>query len=92
MNSKNSFASKIFAFTMALLTSLNTLAADKTTLPLPSSGNVTLTLAEYDRLTDLASKADKHHETPPVAYTIKHSDVKLRVGTESVLGTVSATS
>ena len=89
MNSKTSLASKLFAFTMALLTSVNMLAADKTSLPLPASGNVTLTLDEYNRLTDLATKADKHRENPPVAYTIKHADLKLRVGSETVLGTIT---
>jgi hypothetical protein len=89
MNSKSSMASKFFALMMAVLTSANLLAADKTNLPLPASGNVTLTLAEYDRLTDLANKAARHREMPPVAYTIKHADLKLRVGSENVLGTVT---
>src|SRR5262249_752956 len=64
------------------------LAEDKGTLPLPSSGNVTLTLTEYDRLTDLAMKAAKKREAPPVAFTIKHADVKLHVSGDTVLGTV----
>jgi len=76
------------ALMMAMLISIPTLSEDKGTLPLPSSGNVTLTLTEYDRLTDLATKAAKQHEAPPVAYTIKHADVKLHVSNGTVLGTV----
>jgi Carboxypeptidase regulatory-like domain len=78
--------SKLLALVMVIPTAL--LGEDKSPLPLPSSGNVTLTLAEYDRLVDLAGKAVKQHETPPIAYTIKHAELKLRVGNESVLGTV----
>jgi Carboxypeptidase regulatory-like domain len=78
--------SKLLALVMIIPTAL--LGEDKSPLPLPSSGNVTLTLAEYDRLVDLAGKAVKQHETPPIAYTIKHAELKLRVGNESVLGTV----
>jgi hypothetical protein len=89
MNPTTSILYKMFALMMTLLVSMNVLAADKTNLPLPASGNVTLTLAEYDRLTDLANKAAKHRETPPVAYTIKHADLKLTVGSENVLGTVT---
>src|SRR5262249_24711526 len=79
---------KFLALTMAMLISIPLLAEDKGTLPLPSSGNVTLTLTEYDRLTDLATKAAKKHEAPPVAFTIKHADVKLHVIGDTVLGTV----
>jgi hypothetical protein len=88
MNLKTSIASKLFSLIMTLLVSLNLLAADKTSVPLPTSGNVTLTLSEYDRLTDLANKAAKTREKPPVAYTIKHADLKLHVGSDNVLGTV----
>jgi hypothetical protein len=82
--------SKLAALTMALLTSLNALAADSPapSLPLPTTGNVTLTLAEYDRLMDLAAKASKKHETPPIAYAIKHADLKLHVTNDTILGTV----
>jgi len=73
---------------MTILVSLNLMAADKPSLPLPSSGNVTLTLAEYDRLVDLAGKAAKQRELPPVPYTLKRADLKLHVASESVVGTV----
>jgi hypothetical protein len=63
-------------------------AEDKPVLPLPNSGNVTLTLDEYNRLVELAAKPPKKSDTPPLAYSIKHADVKLRVEDEGVRGTV----
>ncbi len=65
------------------------LAADeKSTLPLPDSGNVTLPLEEYNRLVELAAKPPKTPDAPPLAYSIKHADVKLRVENDGVRGTV----
>ncbi|SPF43145.1 exported hypothetical protein [Candidatus Sulfotelmatobacter kueseliae] len=65
------------------------LAADeKSTLPLPNSGNVTLPLDEYNRLVELAAKPPKTPDAPPLAYSIKHADVKLRVENDGVRGTV----
>jgi len=61
---------------------------ERTVLPLPPSGNVTLSLAEYNRLVDLAAKAARKHEQPPIPYTLERAGLKLRVGTDSVLGTV----
>jgi Carboxypeptidase regulatory-like domain len=86
MTSKMKTTSRLLALVMIFQTIL--MGEDKGTLPLPASGNVTLTLAEYDRLVDLAAKSAKKHEVPPVAYTIKHAELKLRAGNDSVLGTV----
>lgn len=58
------------------------------TLPLPSAGNVTLPISEYNRLLDLAKRPVKGPEAPPLAYSIQHADLKFRVAQESVLGTV----
>lgn len=80
--------SQLLAVLMTMLVPINLMAADKPSLPLPSSGNVTLTLAEYDRLVDLAGKAAKQRELPPVPYTLKRADLKLHVASESVVGTV----
>jgi len=63
-------------------------AQEKSPLPLPDSGNVTLTLDEYNRLVEMAGKPPKKSDTPPLAYSIKHADVKLRVENEGVRGTV----
>ena len=80
--------SKLVASLMTMLVSINMLAADKPNLPLPTSGNVTLTLTEYDRLVDLAGKAAKKHEMPPIPYTLKRADLKLHVSNQAVVGTV----
>jgi hypothetical protein len=64
------------------------LAQDKGNLPLPDSGSVTLPLDEFNRLTELAGKAANRPEAPPIPYSIKRVDLKLRVEGDSVLGTV----
>ncbi len=56
--------------------------------PVPSSGNVTLPLDEYNRLLELANKPARKIETPPVPYTLKCADLKFHVANESVQGTV----
>jgi Carboxypeptidase regulatory-like domain len=92
MTAKMKTTSKLLAllmiFQMLMPAMGMSMSEDKSTLPLPASGNVTLTLAEYDRLVDLAARSVKKHETPPIAYTIKHAELKLRAGNDSVLGTV----
>ncbi len=57
-------------------------------LPLPNSGNVSLSLEEYNRLVELATKPTKKPELPPINYAVKHADLKLRVEDESVSGNV----
>jgi hypothetical protein len=56
--------------------------------PVPSSGNVTLALDEYNRLLELASKPVRKVDTPPVPYTMKRADLKFTVASESVQGTL----
>jgi hypothetical protein len=75
-------------FVLLLVVSVFAVAQQKNNLPLPEPGNVTLPLDEYNRLVDLASKMPKKPETPPLAYSIKHADLKLRVENQSVLGSV----
>lgn len=60
----------------------------KSTLPLPDSGNVTLTLEEYNRLVEMASKPPKRPEVAPLPYSLKHADVKLQVINDEVRGSV----
>jgi hypothetical protein len=77
-------ASTLFASTTAS-------AAEKApapALPLPATGNVTLTLGEYDRLVDLANKVARKHDVPPISYTLKRAELKLHVAEGSVLGSV----
>jgi hypothetical protein len=57
-------------------------------LPVPDSGNVTLSLEEYNRLVELAAKTPKKPEIPPLNYSVKRADLKLRVENDSVRGTV----
>jgi hypothetical protein len=63
-------------------------AEDKSTLPLPDPGNVTLTLDEYNKLVERAAKPPKKPDTAPLPYSIKHADVKLRVENDGVMGSV----
>ena len=63
-------------------------ADEKSALPLPDSGNVTLTLDEYNKLMELAAKPPKKNDLPPLPYSIKHADLKLHVESDGVLGTV----
>ena len=64
-------------------------AADEVALPpVPTTGNVTLPLDEYNRLLELASKPARKLDAPPVPYTMKRADLKFRVANESVQGTV----
>jgi hypothetical protein len=73
---------------LLLSISITVIAQDRSGLPLPSSGNVTLPLDEYNKLIELASKVEIKPESAPISYAIKRADLKLRVAGESVLGTV----
>ena len=73
---------------LLLCISIVSYGEEKSALPLPSSGQVTLTLAEYNRLVDLAAKSARKRELPPIPYTIKRADLKLRAGNENVMGTL----
>lgn len=75
---------------LMLIVSVTAMAGENAnaTLPLPSAGNVTLPIAEYNKLLDLAKNPPKKPEAPPLAYSIQHADLKFRVRQESVLGTV----
>ena len=63
-------------------------AQQRDILPLPSSGNVTLSLDEYNRLITLAAKPIKLSEGAPLNYAIQHAELKLHVTSDSVLGSV----
>src|SRR3989440_3119208 len=82
---------KLFAIFLAWMLVLPGFAAaadDAAPPPVPSSGNVTLPLDEYNRLLELASKPTRKPDTPPVPYTVKRADLKFHVANESVQGTV----
>ena len=63
-------------------------AEDKSALPLPDPGNVTLTLDEYNKLVERAAKPPKKPDAAPLPYSIKHADLKLRVENNGVMGLV----
>jgi hypothetical protein len=63
-------------------------AEDKSPLPLPDPGNVTLTLDEYNKLVERAAKTPKKPDTAPLPYSIKHAELKLRVENNGVMGSV----
>lgn len=59
------------------------------TLPLPgSSGTVTVSLAEYDRLTELAARKPKTPEAAPLPFVLSRAAFKLRVDDQSLTGAV----
>ena len=64
----------------------------RSTMPLPSpssAGTVTLSLAEYNRLSELATKKPKELKTAPQPYALTQSAFRLRVEDSSVRGTVN---
>jgi Carboxypeptidase regulatory-like domain len=73
---------------MLMMFSVYAMGSENAPLPLPTTGNVTLTLAEYNRLVELAAKSAKKHETPPLPYAIKRAELKLHVANDAVLGTM----
>src|ERR1051325_148169 len=63
----------------------------RSTMPLPSpssAGTVTLSLSEYNRLSELATKKPKQIDSPPLPYVLNRSAFKLRVEEQSVVGSV----
>jgi hypothetical protein len=63
-------------------------AQERSILPLPATGNVTLPLDEYNHLLELANKPTKHTEAPPLPYIIKRADLKLRVDEDSARASI----
>jgi hypothetical protein len=63
-------------------------AQQRDLLPLPTSGNVTLSLDEYNRLITLAAKPVKKPDGAPLNYAIQNADLKLHVTSDSVLGSI----
>ena len=79
---------KKFQIVLMLILPVALWAQDKSNLPLPTTGSVTLPLDEYNKLVELANRPVPRPENPPVPFAIKRADLKLRVGRESVMGTV----
>lgn len=64
------------------------LGQQRSSLPLPESGNVTLPLDEYNRLIEMAGKPPKREAKPPIAYAIQRAEIRLEVKGEAVSGTM----
>jgi Carboxypeptidase regulatory-like domain len=63
----------------------------RTEIPVPapaSSGTVTLSLAEFNRLTELASHKPKSADEAPLPFVLASAAFKLRVDEQSLTGTV----
>jgi len=59
------------------------------TIPAPgSTGTVTVSLAEYNRLMELAASKPKASETAPMPFVLSRAAFKLRVDDQSLTGTV----
>lgn len=60
-----------------------------TPLPAPgAAGTVTLSLSEYNRLVELASRKDKTPDSVPLPFVLSHAVFKLRVEKQTLVGTV----
>ena len=58
-------------------------------LPAPgTAGTVTISLSEYDRLVDLASRKGKLPEGVPLPFVLSHATFKLRVENQTLVGYV----
>src|SRR6476620_2562308 len=73
---------------LVVFTSATVLSAEKEALPTPDPGSVTLTLEEFNRLTELANKPPKQPDLPPLAYSLKRAVLKLKAGDDSATGTM----
>ena len=57
-------------------------------LPVPTTGNVTLLLDDYNQLIELATRTPKGLPAPPLAYSLKSADLNFQSTGELLAGTV----
>lgn len=76
------------AFVLTLVTVAMFAQSQKSPLPLPDSGDVTLPLDEYNKLLELASRPVKKPDVAPQNFSIKCADLKLHVDGLSVIGSL----
>jgi hypothetical protein len=83
-----------YTIILLLIVASSTYAQTRNTrseIPVPapsSSGTVTLSLAEYNRLTELAAHKPKSAEEAPLPFVLASAAFKLRVDAQSLKGTV----
>lgn len=76
------------AIAVLMLCAVVATAQEKSLLPQPSPGNVTLTLDEFNRLNELANRPPKRADAPPLPYSLKNAELKLTAGANSISGTM----
>jgi hypothetical protein len=79
---------RLISLVLALLVASPSFAQQKVDPPTPASGNVTLSLDEYNRLLALANRPNKKTEAPPQPYLLKRADLKFRVNNDDVVGSI----
>jgi hypothetical protein len=79
---------RLISLVLALLVASPSFAQQKVDPPTPGSGNVTLSLDEYNRLLALANRPNKKTEAPPQPYLLKRADLKFRVNNDDVVGSI----
>jgi hypothetical protein len=72
----------------ALFLSLGMWADDRSTPPVPAAGNVSIPLDEYNELVELASRAARKSEAPPLPYVLTRADFNLTAANGAVRGKV----
>ena len=81
-------ATEFYSFVLATFLLLVAPTFGQSTPPQPEPGNVTLTLDEYNRLSELASKPQRRPDLPPSPYSLQRAAIKLKVDTALVSGSV----
>lgn len=77
-----------FILTLAVTLLIVTSVIAQNAPPQPDPGNVTLSLDEYNRLTQLAAKPPKKPDLPPLPYSLKRADLKFKVDSDLAEGSI----
>ncbi|HUJ30978.1 MAG TPA: carboxypeptidase-like regulatory domain-containing protein [Candidatus Acidoferrum sp.] len=78
----------VAALTFELIFPATAFAQERNVIPVPSPGNVTLPVDDYNRLIELANKPVKGPEAPPLPYTIQRASLAFHAGDDAAKGTV----
>ena len=63
-------------------------ADDRTTPPVPPAGQVSIPLDEYNQLNELANRAARKTDVPPLPYVLTRADLRLTAGSSGVRGKI----